>query len=174
MTKNKQCNGFPMDCENEYCTFQSNPLITGNSPNDYLFNGKCKVSDRECHLHNSIIVWDATIYYERPLYKISQETITLQQNNDVVIINNNLAFQAIDVKEMCSLKVLSTLKGVYVSIKGNNLITNNRYNTTNIDEMKELLIAESDYNSVKDIGDKIELLFRESLDFKHFKFIFQI
>ncbi|CAF1073530.1 unnamed protein product [Brachionus calyciflorus] len=194
MTKNKQCNGFPMDCQNEYFTFQSNPvpifkwmsertnesfscttspkLITGNSPNDYLFNGKCKVSDRECHLHDSIIVWDAIIYHECPLYKISQETFTLQQNNDVIITNNNLAFQAIDSKEMCGLKVLSTLEGVYVSIKVNDLITNNRDNTTNIDEMKELLMAESDYKTVKDIEDKNELLLRECLDFKHILYLF--
>ncbi|CAF1051560.1 unnamed protein product, partial [Brachionus calyciflorus] len=42
-----------------------------------------------------------------------------------------------------------------------------RDNTTNIDEMKELLMAESDYKSVKDIEDKNELLLRECLDFKH-------
>ncbi|CAF1027151.1 unnamed protein product [Brachionus calyciflorus] len=84
-----------------------------------------------------------------------------------MITNNNLAFQAIDSKEMCGLKVLSTLEGVYVSIKVNNLITNNRDNTINIDEMNELLMAESDYKPVKDIEDKNELLLRECLDFIH-------
>ncbi|CAF0952310.1 unnamed protein product [Brachionus calyciflorus] len=33
--------------------------------------------------------------------------------------------------------------------------------------MKDLLMAESDYKSVKDIEDKNELLLRECLDFKH-------
>ncbi|CAF0995136.1 unnamed protein product [Brachionus calyciflorus] len=110
MTKNKQCNGFPMDCENEYCTFQINPvpifkwmserinesfscttspkLITGNSPNDYLFNGNCKVSNRKCHLHDSIIVWDATIYHESPLYK----TIVRQRHESFVASDSQLNY----------------------------------------------------------------------------------
>ncbi|CAF1144102.1 unnamed protein product, partial [Brachionus calyciflorus] len=67
MIKTKQFNSFPMDCDNEYWSYTTNPqssfnwmsekssesflcstspkLITAHSRNDFLFNGKCKVSD---------------------------------------------------------------------------------------------------------------------------------
>ncbi|CAF0957951.1 unnamed protein product [Brachionus calyciflorus] len=180
-----ECHGKPMDCDNEYCSFTSNPqpsfrwmseisnetfscntspkLITSNSPNDYLFNGKCKVSDRECHLHDSIIVWDATTYHECTLYKMSQEKFTLTQNTDI-IISNNLALQVIGSTTMCDLNVLTTIEVIYVSIK-TNLISNN-VEKANIEEMKELHLAESDFKSVKDIEEKNDILIRECQDFK--------
>ncbi|CAF1063141.1 unnamed protein product, partial [Brachionus calyciflorus] len=68
MVKSKKCNEFQMECENNYCSNSSDPKanfkwmnevttetfscttspkqITANSPDDLLFNGKCKVSDR--------------------------------------------------------------------------------------------------------------------------------
>ncbi|CAF1022714.1 unnamed protein product, partial [Brachionus calyciflorus] len=109
MVKSKKCNEFQMECEHDYCSYSSNPianfkwmnevttekfsctttpkLITANSPDDLLFNGKCKVSDRECSLKDSIIVWDATIYHECPLYKIAQETFNIELNSDILISN---------------------------------------------------------------------------------------
>ncbi|CAF0805234.1 unnamed protein product [Brachionus calyciflorus] len=183
MIKNKECHGNKMDCNNEYCTFSSNPLptfswmserqiesfscatspklITADSPSDTLFNVKCKVSDRECLFHESIVVWDSTIYHECPLYKIGQETFTIHQDSDVVI------------SDMLGLTLLKTIEGIFVSIKTNNQVSNFALGGANINELKELLQAESNFRSVKDIEEKNDLLLRECYDFKSILNIFQ-
>ncbi|CAF1022634.1 unnamed protein product, partial [Brachionus calyciflorus] len=176
MIKTKQCSSFPMDCDNEYCSLTSNPqpsfnwmsekssesfscstspkLITAHSPNDFLFNGKCKGSYKECRLHDFIIVWDATIYHECPLYKISQETFTITQNSDI-ILSNNLVLQAINSTKLCDLDVISILEGFYLSIKTNNLIS--KPSVKDIEEKNELLIREcQDFKSILNIFSRLE------------------
>ncbi|CAF1135801.1 unnamed protein product, partial [Brachionus calyciflorus] len=148
----------------------SESFSCSTSPNDFLFNGKCKVSYKEYRLHDSIIVWDATIYHECPLYKISQETFTITQNSEI-ILSNNLALQAINSTKLCDLDIISTLEGFYLSIKTNNL-NSKPVTGTNIEEMKEILLAEADFKSVKDIEEKNELLIRECQDFKSILNIF--
>ncbi|CAF0927220.1 unnamed protein product [Brachionus calyciflorus] len=94
---------------------------------------------------DSIIVWDATIYHVCPLYKIAQETFNIEQNSDILISNSRIAIQATGTTELCGLKVLTTLEGMYVSIKVNNLVPNHTIGGTNIDKVKELLLEESDF-----------------------------
>jgi hypothetical protein len=188
MVMNKQCDGIQMDCDNEYCSYNSNPmaifnwmttrtnttyscttspkLITANTLNDIIFDAKCKVSDRQCYVQDSIIVWDATIYHECPLYLISQESFTVQPNSDILVSNNTIALQAYETKTICGLKMLNTLEGIFVSTNTNDKIAKNVTGGANIDEMKELLIAESDFRSVKDTEEKNDLLIRECFDFK--------
>ena len=186
MVKTKKCKDSSMECEGEYCSFASNPLptfrwmtemkieifscstspklITAHSPNDYLFNGKCKVLDRECSLQDSIIIWDATLYHECPLYKINQEVFTIQENSDVLVSNNGIALQATETVNMCGLQLLKTLEGLFVSIKVNNQVSNTTLGGAKIEELRELLLAESDFKTVKDVEDKNELLIRECQD----------
>ncbi|CAF1060505.1 unnamed protein product, partial [Brachionus calyciflorus] len=165
MVKTKKCKDSPMECEGEYCSFASNPLptfrwmtemkietfscstspklITANSPNDYLFNGKCKV------------------------LKENVKFFTIQENSDVLLSNNGIALQANETVNMCGLQLLKTLEGLFVSIKINNQVSNTTLGGANIEELRELLLAESDFKTVKDVEDKNELLIRECQDFKN-------
>ncbi|CAF0979845.1 unnamed protein product, partial [Brachionus calyciflorus] len=159
MVKNKARNDVPMDCDNEYCSYSSNPtpdfswmseksnvsyscatspkLITANSPNDYLFNGKY-----------------STIYHECPLYNMGQEVFTIQQDSDVLISNGKLALMANEPTNLCVLDLLGTTEGIYVSIKTNNDVSKTARGGANIEELKELLLAESDFKSVKYVEEK--------------------
>ena len=194
MVTSKKCGDYDMECDGDYCSFSSNPvpdfqwmsdlesfsyscvtspkLITAKSPDEHLFNTKCKVMDKMCLLHDSIIVWDSHVYHECPLYQISQETFTVHDNNDVLLSTNNIGLQGIEIVDLCGLKVLQTIEGIYVSVKTNNLIAINVTEGAHIEEMKELLIAENDYKTAKDIEEKNELLMRECLNFKSILRIF--
>ncbi|CAF1111095.1 unnamed protein product, partial [Brachionus calyciflorus] len=115
MVYTRKCNHNLMDCDGEYCSYSSNPvaeyswmeekniisyscstspkLITAQPPDEHLFNKNCKVSDKFCLLHDSIIVWDNTIFHECPLYLISEENFLITHSKDILLSNTSIGLQ---------------------------------------------------------------------------------
>lgn len=190
MVISKKCIKFPMDCDGEYCSYSANPvptfswlneiqsetyscslspkLITAKSSSDHLFGLKCKAKDLFCSLHDSIIIWDKTIFHECPLYKISYEffTFDINSNSDILISDSNLAVQASGNELICNLSILLTVEGIFLSVETNHDVTNKIPQSSTVDEMKELLLAENDYRAFEDIKQKNDMLFNECLNFK--------
>ncbi|CAF1112460.1 unnamed protein product, partial [Brachionus calyciflorus] len=113
--KYETCNDMPMDFDNYYSSYSSNPMP------DFLWmrkksNVSYSFSDRECVLHDSIIIWDSTIYQECPLYNMGLEVFTIQQNSDVLISNGKLAVMACEPTSLCGLSLfLKPLDGRYLT-----------------------------------------------------------
>ncbi|CAF0850122.1 unnamed protein product [Brachionus calyciflorus] len=139
MVNTRKCNHNVMDCDGEYCSYSSNPvaeyswmeetniisyfcstspkLITAQSLDEHLFNKNCKVSDKFCILHDSVIVWDNTIFHECPLYLIIEENFLITDSKDILLSNTSIGLQITGIQTMCKLDVLTTAEGIFVSMK---------------------------------------------------------
>ncbi|RNA32942.1 Transposon Ty3-G Gag-Pol [Brachionus plicatilis] len=84
---------------------------------------------------------------------------------DILISESHLAVQASGI-QICNVSVLTTVEGIYLSRKINQDINNKVPQSSTVEEMKELLLADNDYRVFKDIKQKNEILFNECLNFK--------
>ena len=87
-------------------------------------------------------------------------------NSDIIRSNKSFAVQAVSIENHCNLTVLSTVEGFYIGLKTNKQVNKKVPQTSSIEEMKELLLADSDMNRIEDIEDKNEILYKECLNFK--------
>ncbi|RNA32964.1 hypothetical protein BpHYR1_002465 [Brachionus plicatilis] len=147
------------------CSF-SPKLITAKNQFDHLFGLKCQAKDLFCYLHDFIIIWDKDIYHECPLYKITLEDFKYDKDSDILISESHLAVQASGIQIISNVSVLTTVKGIYLSGKINQDINNKVPQSSTVEEMKELLLADNDYRIFEDIKQKNEKLFNECLNFK--------
>ena len=185
----KKCSNSAMTCDGEYCSYSANPipsflwlqerttetfscssspkLINAKKLTDNLFGTKCQVRDFFCILHDSIIVWDKAIIHRCPLYRISENMFTMSKNDSNILISNaSFAVQATNIEQHCNVSVLATVEGIFLGFKTNDAINNKIPQSSTIDEMKELLLAENDYRTFEDITQKNDIIYNECLNFK--------
>ncbi|CAF1107876.1 unnamed protein product, partial [Brachionus calyciflorus] len=172
MNYTRKCGDNSMECDGNYCSYSSNPipefswwsevttifysctispkLIAAKNISDNLFNTKCKAKDKFCSLHDSIIVWDDTLYHSCPLYEISKESFVIHlnaRNPDVLVALPNMSFQAIKTEKICGLNTMHTTEGVYLSLTKNTDVAKHPKNGADINEIKEILLANIDFVS---------------------------
>ncbi|CAF1133311.1 unnamed protein product, partial [Brachionus calyciflorus] len=149
------------------CTI-SPKLIAAKNNSDNLFNTKCKAKDKFCSIHDSIIVWDDTSYHSCPMYEISTEVLfhLNARNPDVLVALPNMAFQAIKTEKICALNTLNTSEGIYLSLTKNKDVSKHPKNGADINEIKEILLADLDFVSRTEAVEVNFLMHQECLKLK--------
>ncbi|CAF1039597.1 unnamed protein product [Brachionus calyciflorus] len=167
MNYTRKCGDNSMECDGNYCSYSSNPIpefswwsevttisysctispkiIAAKNISDNSINTKCKAKDKFCSLHDSIIVWDDTSYHSCPLYEISKENFVIHlnaRNPEVLVALPNMAFQAFKTEKICGLNTMHTSEGVYLSLTKNKDVAKHPKNGADINEIKEILLAD--------------------------------
>ena len=191
LNKTRKCKGNNMECDGDYCSYTSNPqpifkwfsdvttvtysctlsrkLITAKTIHDHVFNLNCLAADKQCKMHDSIVVWDDSAFHKCPLYLISQEKfeIHLGSNNpDILLSYPKLAFQVTKQERLCNMQVMSTTEGVYLGIGTNKEVNKKSIEGADINEIKELLLADIDYESHSHAVDRSFLIHQECLNLR--------
>lgn len=186
----RKCKDSKMDCDGDSCSYSaklipdfkwlqektiveyscsfSPKLIMAKTLNDSLFSTNCKVKDMFCLLHDSIIIWNSTVYHECPFYKIGKEKLTQKrERSDILYSDNNIAVQVISFEENCNTQMLETVEGLYLArYAKDTLFENQKAPISQIKEMRQFLLAESDFRFLNDVEEKNDIIYNECLNFK--------
>ena len=172
MNKSRPCRGKEMECDADFCTHSSNPeptyiwlseavnetfsctvtrkLVAAKHSHDNVFSPYCIASDKRCQMHDSIIIWDESIFHNCPLYHISRETFVadlVSKNPNMLLAHPKMAFQVTTSEQLCGLKTVQTTEGVYLSLFTNDKINKKPPENIDINEIKELLLSDIDFES---------------------------
>ncbi|CAF1103834.1 unnamed protein product [Brachionus calyciflorus] len=122
--------------------------------------------DLACTLHDSIIIWDKTIFHDCPLYKITSDIFSINKDENVIVNNSSLAFKVNKIESFCGIQVMTLLEGMYLGLSTNHNISDKIPQNTKVEEVKELLLAEVDFKSYEESTDFNSLLMNECLMFQ--------
>ena len=186
MVKSKMCDDNKMDCEGDTCSYDKMPddnyswlsdktntfkhcfvaprMIAEVEEDSIIFTGHCKVKDWYCNLKDSIVVWNKDVVHECPFRKIADSYF--QTEGPYLIINSlKLALQIKRMEFFCNIEMVVTTEGLYVAPLSKHL------NSVLIDdggdtkELTNLMLADSDYRTLKNINEEYEILYKECKNF---------
>ena len=103
------------------------------------------------------------------MYEISTESFVIHlnaRNPDVLVALPNMAFQAIKTEKICGLNTMYTSEGVYLSLTKNKDVTKHPKNGADINEIKEILLADIDFVSHTEAVEVNFLMHQECLNLK--------
>jgi hypothetical protein len=141
----------------EECIISSR-FISAKNVDSKIIAPHCSVKDKQCVLHDSVVVWDKTVIHECPLYEIGSSRFELKENILISTTENHLAFEAVSVTEQCGVKMVSTSDGLFIaSVKPVSIIQK----APGLKDMKGLIdmtLADADYDKIVAIRKRSELI----------------
>ncbi len=117
MKWSNKCEENVMNCDYDFCSYEPyikpdynwgatttsifyscsirTKIVAAKTESDFVFSPHCKISDNNCSLPHSIIVWDNTVIHKCPYYRVT--TTNFFAMSDVVVSDwSRLAFQLLN------------------------------------------------------------------------------
>jgi hypothetical protein len=118
----------------------------------------CAIKDKQCSLHDSIVVWSKTIIHDCPLYDIGKGYFKWENNILVSTEETHLAFQPISIVEHCGSKVVLTSDGLFLSLYMVKTAIKDMNGIKNIKSLMDMSLADRDFDKVTAIKKRKEIV----------------
>lgn len=180
------CEGHQLICNTDYCEYDGTPepraswlsssieigykctfksrLISAKSTTDTLFKRNCTSLDLSCRTDDSIIVWKESIYQTCPYHVVKYLNNATIDQNVIVDLKSNLAFQIIKQVTICHTKMYETTQGLYLSSDPEALAFGSR--ALDINDVLRLKNAEFDAHKYHDYIEFLHIKNRFCESFK--------
>ena len=201
--KNKKCNvkgvDYDLKCKDLTCSFQQEPtekfswwetntgssykcltiqrVIDAETKDSLVFNHLCRVTDKQCRLPNSIVVWNIENLMDCPFTRVSNKiTFEFDETGTFESEENHLLFKFSQFSRHCKdVMMMRTTEGLYLSYQRLVLLTvDDTARPKDSKALTELILADRDFETDITIIKIHELaqiectIFRNSLTFISF------
>ena len=145
--------------------YVSPKFIAESDLNSHIFNGKCKVSDWFCKMHDSIIVWHRDVIHSCP-FKIISLGNMFSKEMYFLEKEQKLGFQFKSIETHCGVDMIKTTEGLYLAPPINEIKKLEKF-----DDFKDtkgaydMLLADADYKMLETMEDDKYLLYKECTTF---------